>query len=710
MQDRIKPQFTDNAMKVLCKRYLRPAAPPHEACKYCGMAHETPEEMFGRVTFGDNDYYNLLASLDFLPNSPTLFNAGTGQGTHSGCFKFDVDDSLKGIMDVATKAAFVQKWGGGVGYCLSVLRPKGAPIKTTHGRACGPVAVQELYQAVAKLITQGGRREGAQMAILHVDHPDVREFIHCKDVPAGCQCALCPLRDECKSNRQKVLSTFNISVACTDSFMKEAAVSGTKQSALLKEMADSAWRTGDPGCFFIDTAERANPTPWLGKLTGTNPCGEVPLLDNEPCNLGSINLSHMVVEVGGRLVFDYSKLKQVVRLAVRYLDGILDRNIFPVEAITQAASVTRKLGLGVMGWADTLAALHIHYDCDEAVEFAGRVMASIQQAAHDESRVLAQEKGVCPAFTGSDSSKAQLREGCPTRRNATVTCIAPAGTISILAGCSSGIEPHYTLAGERVMGDGVTRLTERMWVDSKGFTPRTAHEIHWSWHIKHQAAFQQCTDLAVSKTINMPETATPDDVLSAFVMAWQLGCKGITVYRNKSRARQVITSDAAGSIIASTTKRRLDNGRQRMPVDAISLRHKFSVGGMEGYLHTGLFPDGSPGELFITGSKQGSTIGGLMDGIAILTSMALQYGVPLEAIVNKMKGTRFEPFGQTENKEIPMASSVLDYIYRYLGKRFVPGEVARPVSSGMLCPGCGAEAIIEEGCLKCGASCGWSRC
>lgn len=708
MTTRIQPKFNANAMKVLCKRYLRPLPDKPDIirikCPHCGEHHETPSEMIDRATFGNDDYYNLLASFDFLPNSPTLFNAGTGNGTFSACFKFDVEDSLEGIMDVARKAAFVQKWGGGVGYCLSAIRPKGKVIRSTHGKACGPIAVLRLYHSVALMITQGGKREGAQMGILLCDHEDIREFIHCKEADP------------------EAFSTFNLSVACTDKFMQAAhnaatviAAGGTPVTEgkeaydLLREMADSCWKTGDPGCFFIDTAEKANPTPWLGKLTGTNPCGEVPLLNNEPCNLGSINLSHMIdPRLENDVAFDFDKLERTARLATRYLDDVLDRNSFPDPAITRAAQATRKLGLGVMGWADTLALLGTHYDSDVAVAFADKVMSIIQRVAHSESIKLAQEKGVCPAFVEEGGY------GTPQRRNAALTCIAPSGTISVLAGCSSGIEPYFTLEGSRAMGDG-TQLEERIRVDSGGFRPKTAHEIGWSWHIKHQARFQRYTDLAVSKTINMPESATPDDIFHAFIMAWNLGCKGITCYRDKSRAHQVIVGKGDEDRLhqghePKPVAEKSANGRRRMTVDAFALRHKFSVGGMEGYLHPGLFPDGKLGELFITGNKQGSTIGGLMDGIAILTSLALQYGVPVESIVNKMKGTRFEPAGFTGNKEIPMASSVLDYIFSYLGGKFAPDNLGKMIDTGMLCPDCGASAILEEGCLRCSVKCGWSRC
>ncbi len=451
-------------------------------------------------------YSDLLSSLDFLPNSPTLFNMGTGRGTLSACFKFDIQDSMESIIDVGSKALRVMKWGGGVGFVLSNLRAKGEPVSTTHGKAMGPVSVLRWLHAGARMVTQGGKRAGAQMGILHVEHPDLYEFIHCKN------------------EDPQSLSTFNISVALTDTFMEEASEGGAALT-VLNDMAVSAWRTGDPGCFFIDAAERANPTPEIGQLTGVNPCGEVPLLDNEACNLGSINLSHFVADG-----FDWERLGATVRLAVRYLDEVIDVNTFPDQVITDAVATTRKLGLGVMGWADALALLHIHYDTDEAVNLGAEVMAFINEEAYDESMELAARKGSCPA----------LRDG---PRNSTRTCIAPTGTIALIAGCSSGIEPHFSDKWERIMGDG-TVLTEE--IGFAGFTPKVSHDISAKWHLAHQAAFQQSTDLAVSKTINLPERATSQDILEVYLEAWRLGLTGVTVYRDKSRSEQVLNVGVNG--------------------------------------------------------------------------------------------------------------------------------------------------------------------
>jgi ribonucleoside-diphosphate reductase alpha chain len=503
--------FTPNALKILGERYLY---------KY-DEGQEDVDAFIDRISMGNEVYKReLFQTLNFLPNSPTLFNIGIpGAGTLSACFKFDVRDSLLdgpgSIMAVGHKSAGVQKYGGGVGYVFSAVRPRGTPIATTHGKAMGPVALLKYYQSVAEMITQGGKRAGAQMGILSCDHPDIREFIHCKDAD--------PQR----------LNTFNTSVACTDAFMEAASNEPTSEAGvLLTEMAESAWRTGDPGVYFIDTAERRNPTPWLGKLTGTNPCGEVPLLDNEPCNLGSINLGNFVD--GGRV--DYPALQQVVRLATRYLDDVLSVNTFPSQEITDANALTRKLGLGVCGWADMLALLSIHYDSDEAVALGRELMQFINEEAYAESTRLGMERGICPAFAiGGGLTDWQ--------RNATRTCIAPTGTIAILMGASSGIEPHFALEWNRQLATTGDVIHERVPVMDRlqGFTPHVSQDIAAKWHIAHQAAFQEYTDLAVSKTINLPNEATAKEIREIYINLWASGCLGGTIYRDGSRDVQVLT-------------------------------------------------------------------------------------------------------------------------------------------------------------------------
>ncbi|KKK83510.1 hypothetical protein LCGC14_2792650, partial [marine sediment metagenome] len=366
--------FDDNALMLMCKSYFRKGE-QFDHCQSCNVEHETVDQLLDRISFGNPIYRAILERKDFLPNSPTIFNAGTLSGTLSACFKLDVRDSMLdefddqghivptgSIMDVAYKAAAIQKWGGGVGYYLGNIRATGAKISSTHGKACGPVAIMRHYQSIALLITQGGKRAGAQMAILPCDHPDIEEFIHCKD-------------DEEKA---ATLDTFNISVSYTDPFMTKVVTDpDSPEHKLLRAAVKAAWTTGCPGCYFIDTAERSNPTPWLGRLTGTNPCGEVPLLDNEPCNLGSINLTNFVNDENRP---DLIRLAEITRIAIQYLDDILDHNTFPHPDITKAALLTRKLGLGVMGWADMLSMMGVHYDSDEAISLAEIIMSTINEA------------------------------------------------------------------------------------------------------------------------------------------------------------------------------------------------------------------------------------------------------------------------------------------------------------------------------------------
>lgn len=499
-------QFTQNALKILGERYFY---------KY-ESGQEDAHAFFDRISMGKPEYREMMDGLDFLPNSPTLFNIGIpGAGTLSACFKFDVEDTLldgpNSIMAVGVKSAGVQKYGGGVGYALSAVRPANASISTTHGHAMGPVALLHYYNSVAAMITQGGKRAGAQMGILSCDHPDIQEFIHCKDVDP------------------QALSTFNISVACTDEFMSRAKDLTSPEGKLLTEMAESAWRTGDPGVYFIDNAERGNPTPWLGRLTGTNPCGEVPLLNNEPCNLGSINLGNFVSD--GEI--DWKRLAYTARLATYYLDDVLEINTFPSKEIDEANRLTRKLGLGVCGFADMLALLGIHYDTDEAVALGRTVMAHISAWADNASVRMGFDRGVAPAFKGHYA----------LYRNATRTCIAPTGTIAILMGASSGIEPHFALEWERRLGTGDV-IQEHVPVLDRlnGFVPHTAMEIAPEWHVKHQAAFQAHTDLAVSKTINLPNEATAEQIRDIYMQMWERGTKGGTVYRDGCREVQVLTT------------------------------------------------------------------------------------------------------------------------------------------------------------------------
>ena len=554
-----------NARTVLERRYLLRDA--------SGEVAETPEQLFVRVAGAiaavePTDelreawaprFLDAMSSLRFLPNSPTLMNAGTGRGTLAACFVLPVEDTLQSIMSTARATALVQKYGGGTGFDFSRLRGEGEPIASTHGAACGPVSVLRHYDDVSRLVTQGGKRDGANMGILRVDHPDVRAFLHAKDDGVSAQ-------------------RFNISLAVTDAFLDAAAEGApftladprdgsprgrVDAAELLDEAARSAWLNGDPGVVFIDTINRANPTPRIGAIEATNPCGEVPLLPWEACTLGSINVAAFRDEAADDL--DWAALRETVALALRFLDNVIDASPFPLDEIREAVRGNRKIGLGVMGFADLLIASGVPYDSPAALDLAERLMSAIGAAANDASAALGEEKGVFPNWERS------IYAGRKPYRNATRTCIAPTGTIAIIAAASSGIEPLYSLAHLRRMGDGtvlpeVSAAFERAARDGGFHSPglfedlaaggslqdrldvpeevhrrfATAHEVGWEQHVRMQAAFQRHTDLAVSKTVNLPHDATVEDVRSALLLAHELGCKGITVYRDGSRAQQVL--------------------------------------------------------------------------------------------------------------------------------------------------------------------------
>lgn len=674
-------QITPMAQDIFERRYKYQDETFDEMLQRVSTAVAESEEKGHREEYSDK-FYNLMASGRFLPNSPTLFNAGTGQGLLSACFLFVVDDSLVSMMECHRLAGLVMKYGGGVGYTFSRVRPKGTPIKTVQGRACGPVALLPYYNSMANLITQGGKRSGAQMGVLSIDHEDITDFIHAKD------------------ENPDDLHTFNISVAITDAFMKRYVDGDEKAKEQLHSIAESTWRTGDPGVFFIDEANRHNPTPWLGDLEGTNPCGEVPLLDKEACNLGSHNLGKYVNEDE----VHWEQLGADVKLAVRLLDDVITANHFPDSAITEAVNKTRKIGLGVMGWADMLALLHIPYDCMKAVNLALEVMKFIQVEANKASFELGDEKGVAPAFEMHGDTSLRWR-------NATRTCIAPTGSISQLAGCSSGIEPHYELEytrtmydkGDPVKFDVVEPVLEQLRSRGDDFIPKTALEIGPEWHIRHQAAFQRYTDLAVSKTVNVPESTSVDEIEASYVSMWEKGCKGGTIYRDNCRNLQVL-SRKEESITSQVV-----NGRLRLPDERNAKTVKFSVGGQEGYFTVGEYENGQPGEVFIKIAKEGTTVAGMYDVVGILTSLALQYQVPLESIVSKLEGMRFEPYGPTTNPAIGFASSIPDYIFRWLRLKY--GDIQGVESvAGLFCPDCNGELIYQEGCLKCKEQCGYDRC
>ncbi|MCR5336292.1 MAG: adenosylcobalamin-dependent ribonucleoside-diphosphate reductase [Synergistes sp.] len=525
----IKPAFSQSAREILRDRYLwrddnrNPVEKPEEmlvrvASHVAGAERTLPL----RCKWAD-EFYEIMAGLLFMPNSPTLMNAGrpSPHGQLAACFVIGIEDTMESICEALRKQMLIHKSGGGTGFNFSKLRQEGAKVNSTKGRASGPVSFMGLFDKATETVQQGGMRRGANMGILSADHPDIRKFIHCKD-------------------KDGTITNFNISVGISDSFMRRAQeYPQGSEAELLAEIADSAWRTGDPGVIFLDAVNRGNTTPALGELTATNPCGESPLYPNEACNLGSINLSLMLKKDGS---FDYDLLRSVTAVATRFLDDVIEINDYPLPEIAEAVQLTRKIGLGVMGWADLLFRLRMPYDSGEALSLAESIMKTIRDTAHETSAELGAEKGV-PA------SLAHLG-----RRNATLTCIAPTGTIALLAGCSSGIEPLFALEHTRVRTqlDGkkvVMKQTNRWYEEARkeGLSEDlmkkvfvTSHDIAPSAHVRMQGSFQKYTDLAVSKTINLRHECSVKDVLDAYMLAWNEGCKGITVYRDGSKQSQVL--------------------------------------------------------------------------------------------------------------------------------------------------------------------------
>lgn len=575
-------KLTPNALRVLEKRYLR----RNELDEII----ETPDEMFRRVagviaaaetkydanadidTFTE-DFYRIMANLEFLPNSPVLLNAGTGSGQLASCFVLPVADSVEATFETVKHTALIHKSGGGIGFNFSHIRPKLDRVGDRHGVSAGPVALIDVIARAADYIRQGGVRRGCNSVVLSVDHPDIMDFIKAKADPLA-------------------LTNFYISVAVTNDFMSQVktnqdfplknprngeTVAWLPARSVFDRIVDQAWHTGDPGFIFLDRINRDNPTPLLGQIENITGCGEQALLPYESCPLGSINLSRMLFKDGDHLTVDYHKLKEVVSLGMRFLDNIIDLNHYPVDIIEQATRHTRKIGLGVMGFADMLFQLGIPYNSETAAIVAHEVMGFIQRQAHLISRQLGQERGAFPAFKGSIYDT----PGAVPMRNAACTTVAPTGTLSIIAGCSCGIEPLFSVAFVRHMLDGeslieinphferaareagvwtvdlIRRLVSCNHLQEQTDVPQqirttfvTAHQVSPEWHVRIQSAFQKHTDAAVSKTVNFPHEATRDDIARVFQLAHESGLKGITVYRDGSRAEQPQCTGAKGVILA----------------------------------------------------------------------------------------------------------------------------------------------------------------
>lgn len=770
-------EISANARAVLERRYLR---------KEEGKVIESPEDMLRRVAksvaaievtaFGAEEtetaqlaesFFKIMDEKKFMPNSPTLMNAGRELGQLSACFVLPIEDSMESIFESLKVAALIHKSGGGTGFSFSRIRPKNDQVGSTGGVASGPLSFLKVFNASTEAVKQGGTRRGANMGILRIDHPDILEFI------------------EAKKNKGEI-ANFNLSVAITDSFM-EALEKGddyyllnprTKQPVgklsareVFEKIVLSAWESGEPGVVFIDRMNETNPTPHIGAIESTNPCGEQPLLPYESCNLGSINLAALVKENDdGKYEIDWDELKATVHLAVRFLDDVIEANRYPIKQIEKITKGNRKIGLGVMGWADLLFYLRISYKSEAAIKLAEEIMAFIDGESKKASAELAKTRGPFPNFKGSVYDQ----KNGPKLRNATTTTIAPTGTISIICDTSGGIEPLFSLAFIRQIMDNdrlieVNRTFEKI-AKREGFYSEelirkiaeqgslagieevpdqwrevfvTAHDIEPEWHIRMQAAFQKNTDNAVSKTINFPREAVPDQVAEAYLLAYKLGCKGLTVYRDGSLDNQPMQKMEKKSGDGSTpAETRLSYGewghilpmKRPKRLTGVTDARQTPEGNL--YLTLNLHND-HPFELFAQIGKAGSDISAFTEAIARLISLAFRCGVDPDAVADELigiGGSRFVGFGPNRVRSVPDA--IGQFLREYLSKLEENGgqinapqlelgltETA-PAASGdrerekpkngkirfNLCPVCGMYTFgYFEGCAKC-ISCGHSEC
>ncbi|MDH3974286.1 MAG: vitamin B12-dependent ribonucleotide reductase [Deltaproteobacteria bacterium] len=768
-----KLPLTENAITVLERRYLK----KNES----GRPVEKVEDMFRRVARTiaeadlkhdptadikslENEFYSMMTNLEFLPNSPTLMNAGRDLGQLSACFVLPVEDSMESIFESIKDTALIHKSGGGTGFDFSNLRPKNSVVASTKGVSSGPVSFMKVFDSATEAIKQGGTRRGANMGILRVDHPDIMEFITCKE-------------------DHVTLTNFNISVALTEDFMD--AVEKDRDYSLVDprsgeeverldarkvfdKITELAWTNGDPGIVFIDRMNRDNPTPKIGPIASTNPCGEQPLLPYESCNLGSINLSRMIT--GGKL--DYAKLGSTVKKAVHYLDNVIDANKYPIDKIAKMTRANRKIGLGVMGFADMLIMLGIGYNSREGVDTADKIMGFIREKAREASVDLAEKRGAFPNFKGSIFDKGK---NAVKIRNATTTTIAPTGTISIISACSSGVEPLFAISYVRNVMDNdelpeVNPLFERI-AKKEGFysvelmkkiagkgsvqgmaeVPEhirkafvTSHDISPEWHIKMQAAFQKYTDNAVSKTINFHNDATVSDIEKAYMLAHKNGCKGITIYRDGSREGQVLSIKKeekkeekhevhihADEIVAP---------RER-PAVTFGKTEKVATGCGSLFVTVNEDEEGLC-EIFTRMGKSGGCINSHNEAIGRLVSLALRAGVKTESIMDQMRGVRCPmPLGIGKNAVLSCPDAIGQVLAHYVANgngnstaaaaentastHMAMAPLPEMTSNNMAqaekrvdsidmgvcpeCPDCGHIIEFIEGCLTC-RGCGYSKC
>ncbi len=763
------PGLTDNALAVLHRRY--------QAKDREGNVVEEPDQMFRRVSqnlaqadrrYGADDqevarteaeFYRVMVDLDYMPNSPTLMNAGRELQMLSACFVLPVEDSMEAIFETVKEATLVQKSGGGTGFAFSRLRPEGDIVGSTGGVASGPVSFMRAFDGATEAVKQGSTRRGANMGILHVTHPDIMKFITSKE-------------------DGKSIANFNISVAVTEDFMEKVKHeeeydllnprTGKVQGRLnAKEvfdlLADMAWKTGDPGIVFLDRINWDNPNPQLGEIESTNPCGEQPLLPYESCNLGSINLARMVRFTREGAEVDKEKLASVISTAVHMLDNVIDMNDYPIREIEDMSHATRRIGLGVMGFSDLLVQLGIPYNSNEALRVAEDVMSFIQRQTNEASAKLAEDRGVFPAWEGSVYNNPDLGP----IRNSAPTTIAPTGTISIISGCSSGIEPLFALSYVRNVMDN-TRLVEgnpffEAVAKKEGFYSQqlmeevsetgslahvqaevpqwvkdvfvTSHDISPEWHVKMQAAFQRYTDNAVSKTINFPNSASVEDIAGAYMLAYELGCKGITTYRDGSKENQVLSageSDKSGESIPDAEASvpepaSLTLTPKARPQEMRGITERIRTGHGTMYI-TINFDEDKPFEVFTTLGKAGGCDSAQLEAISRLVSLALRSGIDMREIVEQLRGITCCPAWDngTLVRSAPDAVALAlaghansesrpEEMHEGSQLKLLPESKERPkwdlegANPKSRCPDCTSLLIYQEGCLMC-AGCGWNKC
>lgn len=750
----LQPELNQNAITVLEKRYLKrdingkPTEKPIDMFRRVAMNIAEADKLYDKnadIIAVAKEFYDQMATLKFLPNSPTLMNAGRELQQLSACFVLPVEDSLEGIFEAVKNTALIHKSGGGTGFSFSRLRPKDDVVKTTRGVSSGPVSFMTVFDAATETIKQGGTRRGANMGILRVDHPDIMDFVYAKE-------------DKSK------LTNFNLSVGITEEFMKAVTdetdydlinpKTGKKAGSLnAKEVFDKmvqlAWEGGDPGIVFLDRINAANPTPKEGEIESTNPCGEQPLLPYESCNLGSINLGKYVKD--GKV--DWDDLEKTISIAVHFLDNVIDMNKYPIQQINDQTKRNRKIGLGLMGWADMLAMLCIPYNSEEATDLAEEVMKFIRDKGREKSAALAEIRGDFPSFKDSIYPKM----GFKNMRNATITTVAPTGTISIIGACSSGIEPYFAIAFYRQVMDN-NKLVEvspvfKAIAEKEGFLSEellntvadtgnvhgvdsvpekwqkafvTSHEITPVWHTRMQAAFQKYTDNAVSKTVNFPNDATIEDVRKTYLLSYNLECKGTTIYRDGSRDGQVLNVGTKEKEAKATEAPVVDNTPRPRPKVLIGRTVEMMTGCGKLYVTINQDENGVPFEVFTSMGKAGGCAQSQCEAIGRLISIDLRSGGNLERIIKQLKGISCHMrYGFGPNTVLSCSDAVGKALEQATAS-MTEIKVSKPedsvtvdklledyddnttVKSGA-CPDCGGQIEHVEGCDIC-YSCGYSKC